>query len=1668
MAEELTPQDLEQTLGVEVEENPELAEATPEMLEQTLSGIGAQSTTRRPQVSGQLASLRGDSTSLVELAKADVEINNEAILAVEANAVYDAMNEELGGVAERALIDRGMDPALVAEQLIGANKQIEELRASPISQEWAVLKQASVQPLDPDLHREIALSFAMTNTLAKLSDEMGVGDYVADIFPLIIPFRETVAWEQVKAGIRGQSLLNNYVTGNDIEGMITSWQGLEIARKEILYPVLVQTILESLSLTTPPLFGSAKMEPNTLLAITMLLRFFQPEGGRRASRDQKLFAAVDALDVGLGSIAAAVRIDKAAKAAAAARFRGKPTVEVPVPVDASIASAAERFAPEPVIDVQGQAKAVGRAARKEAQRAGVSRKAARDIGKQARKDERARLIRELPQPVRLEMEAIMLNATARAIRENTIPHLLARAGNRRVAADINLSAMTTPEVAKAYGIHSDDAIDNVMPFQTRDWMPQVIEGLVPETAAKINQFMMQAERKVRTMTNESDLLRFGVLDAPERVRVVRNFLSQMDRVGEDMLMEGITLSDVRVLDETIDSFTFEYTITRTTDDLPETFTGRRSWRVKDATGNYTETVLANVEPTASNIPGLSPSAASVTKAGTLKDFNDTFKEAHILQDIEVSAIARINELWLDANRLLGGLGKQRARARVDAVELAGDEFVNPDIAERGKVFSVRELAAGIHVKGKKGEDTLVYLTDPKEVEAYYKRRLVSDAFSGMQNWVTRRELEVLGFKLINVKVGEKSIPLIARPFEQARNAKAALRNKKGFEAYDGVTGRVVSLDNNLVDEMYDRGMVLTRLQEDWNVTGNAQMLGGRHVEFVFTSRQGVVTLPQQVVHYKQGYVPKISEGVEFVVRQKFSYKKAGAIDGTKIRALRAFASKQDADTFIKLMATKLAGKTGITLEQALLRFDRADGSVMAQVERMQNNMSGSNGLFTGIRAQDDLLMGLDGVDITRMSPGEAYGRYVDHLGTQVSKNEWRMAKEQQWINTARLEFPELRQRITGFSIRDIPSDTEKGKALIRLHKQIQQWNRVPGRKESLYQSQIQHLNDWMLNGLNKVPGVQLNALPNFMNFKHTQATNGAMTASMHLLLGSLTMSQLFVQSISSVIALSLRPIRETPGIIRDAFRFGYFDNIRNEGVLSTIAKKLGRATDEDIKLTGRDLDMYRAWDRSGQRESVRSNADMNYMASTGLGMTANMMRKAGNGSLYLYRTGELVNRRVSFISAYSWAEGKFPRLNRKSDEFLEQVLKRSNVTMLELNAANKAWWQGGRGANAGQKLLQMTTQFLQIAAKTTELILKGEKRGGFSLREKTRIALGQTVMFGSAGVPPLAWFGTEVVGILADAMGLDRNDAEDVQTIQIIATAYNQGMIGTIATTFMGADVKVSSRLSIAANIVDTAWDILASEDPLMLKLLGVSGVGGERIYSAYGDVSATLRLATSKTLEAMAELEPYALADRRNTEPLTGGEMLAVAKSLGAALASIPSSTRGLFKAYIMQQHHIILSNKGHILVADDFNLATEIAVAMGFQTNREVALRVVTLDRKNFDDIVRNASDIIVRQYHQLAFLHNNDPDYASLVTKQVMFIQERMGNDWLVESLRKSLQARLRDNPQTKEERELAGFFERHMDGPLTQGIMADLGPLNEITGQAPVVLPFVNIIKPEGEE
>lgn len=1231
---------------------------------------------------------------------------------------------------------------------------------------------------------------------------------------------------------------------------------------------------------------------------------------------------------------------------------------------------------------------------------------------------------------RVAAEAVLRNAAVDAVAKTNPIHSAADAGDITAAAQHTVTAMTNEAAGAAMHVPPTSAAMNGMPIQTKEWFTEVStnDALPAAIAEQLNSAVQRAAGYARSLTTESDLMQLGALTASERQQAVKSFFEKMEGVGEEYLNEGLQMDNLRILNETPEGFTYQFSL-RDKGPVESAVLreGEVKFRINDVTGTYEATINDAVSQQTSKI--LSPAAASVrTLAG---DFNLDVKRSIMSSDLAAAVAAKNADMWQWAAEPVSGIKGLKARGRVEDVLEAGDEYINEATQVTGRVFTPTELIAGIETR--KGT---VRLTSPAEQEAYYRMRMAADANYMVENYVLRRELELGGFqqvKMFGKSIPDDSIPNVnsvrmaaqslGRPFDDLTSALASVRDKAGQGIWDDKLGKVVDIGDDYVRQIYDEGDVLVRLRNDWNTKGTGDLDGsGEMVSYVRVSKDRISELPTQVLNYKHGYVPKINQA-EWVVKQAMPVIKRGVPGTTRTQAMRAFDSLSDANRFREELIAKYMNNHQVSREDAELVFPQVNRiEELTTAERLEEAVGAHGGLFHGTRSKDELLFGLSGQRLERVSPFEAFQRQTAHLGTFVARNELRVGQERRWLNTVRREFPDL--KIKGFDSTAIPSDTPKGRALERVRQQIREWNGIPTREESLFQASVQQLHDWALNGVRKLPFGTQERLPISLQWlKHSNPIIALKSAVMHNLLGMFNVAQLYTQASAAVVAATKYPQLAAKSFT-DAFMYQALDNVRNETALGKVYNLLLRdqVIDKDA------LDAYAAYRRTGLYEAVFNNVDMAKISADGLGLTSSIMRKADTLSLVLYRGGEAFNRRFSFSVEYNAWKARTGK-SVPTDAELEGILEQANLNMLELNAANSAWWQGGRGTGVARQILGMATQFLQVTAKTMELIFKSERRGGFTGEQRARIFAGQAALFGAAGVP----MGAAVAPAIANWLGITEMDEETAQLA-------NQGLVGFGVNTMLGSDLDISNRFALGGSVTTLVKDIMTSEDPLWIKALGpaAGGLGG-------------------RMWDSIKELQVLSQADRAGAVDLTDADV----RMAFAALAQIPSSTRNFWKAWVMSNYHQILDRRSNSVVNKDFEFWTELGTSIGFRPTAETDARMLQLTNRDMDELVTQLADVRVNLMYRAVFqLHLDERQVVAYAN--AMQVLDETTPDWVKSKVRERIADRVfGDNAESIQERELKKFFERTVPNKVSADALLDAGFNLNQTDQ-PFTRPFKEIL------
>ena len=1042
-------------------------------------------------------------------------------------------------------------------------------------------------------------------------------------------------------------------------------------------------------------------------------------------------------------------------------------------------------------------------------------------------------------------------------------------------------------------------------------------------------------------------------------------------------------------------------------------TGTIKMGIDKETGTFTATATDAVAQRGSGI--LSPAAYAVRTAEG--DFNLAVKQQLQSSQVEAAVAQRVANMAIEAFKPISGIRNIFARRRVDAVIAAGDEWIDPETGLTGKVFTPTELIAGVP----DANGNLVKLTNPNEMEAYYKYRMFADAMHKVEDFTLKRELNLGGFKdadlAPSLAAGAdadawKKFQVFAKPFEHRGAALASVREKIGQGLYDSKTGKTIEITEEVVQEIYDQGDVLVRIRDKWNSRGNGDLdTKGVFVEYARVGREQLAEIGARrpVLPYKQGYAPKVNKG-EYAVRMMVPTAGKNVTFPDRPQVVRLFNSLKDAKMFrnqlIDAERAKLGDRITVEQEAALQRMypDPQSTGGMGMAERIEETAGRHGGLFQGTRSADEVLFGLEGKKAERVSPIDTLYRHTQHVGAFVAKNEQRISLEKRWLNTVREMFPEV--RVMGFDRTVVPNNTPAGKMLNRMQNQIREWNAIPTYEETLFQAWIQKLHDWVLTGKRGL-GLSSDSVTSLQYLKHTNPLTALKAANMHMLLGVMNPRQIIVQAAAAVVAATKHPGVAGRAFV-DSFTFSMLDNIRNDTALGKAAKMLVRngQIEQDV------ADAYLAWRRTGLYESMFNNADTAKMATDGLGVGASALRSTSNLSMSVYRVGEGFNRRFSFLVEYTnWRRTTGKRT--PDDDELFQIMEETNKNMLELDQANRAWWQGGAGTGIIRQVIGVATQFLQVPAKTMELVLKSERRGGFTPAHKRRIVLGQLALFGAAGLP----FGTTLVQTIA--AGKEAVTGEPLVVDPELAEAINQGATGFVINTLLGAELDVASSVAPAAGAVDLVKDVILSDDPMYVRMLGASASTGSRV------------------LDTVSTLSALAYVNRAGDVDMGVDELRMALKSI----AQIPSSSRNLLKRWMMVNQNQILDRRGRPVVKGDFDSLTEFGAMLGFPTTYENEAFILSMTNQEWEEMAKERADWQVRMMHQAIYEMQMDPNKVRAYMRALQVVDETLPQ-WVWQKSYEQFEERIfGDKPESKLDEEVTKYLKRVAPDLIREGAVVD---------------------------
>ena len=1102
----------------------------------------------------------------------------------------------------------------------------------------------------------------------------------------------------------------------------------------------------------------------------------------------------------------------------------------------------------------------------------------------------------------------------------------------------------TSKAAEAVGMDTQSLGKTISPFSHEYMDAEALDGLSNATISRLKDYESRLTYQAEGIVSGDSFLRESFI-TDEQMRFAMGNIAAKWRKNpevEDVITERVG----------------------------DTNTVRIKYTIRDSNGNkvqteaYDDLTLDDVQVMLFKDPGAVKrhvAGATAWSSGDLETLVQSFIRA---ESGNATVLNQLRQLQQEAYSSILGRGftgffkslspKQRAKInRVDDILLTGDQ--------NQEVYTVLDLKSG----------KLGHVLDDDEIEAYYKIRALADNLFYIRNATKRRELDIQGYKAIRVKRGNTTNGVeIGKPLSDASAASNSINRSNSNFFFDDSTGTNRRFSEIDLSKEYANGKTLLRLQTERSFAGDAN-----EVRYILTDANDVKELPDMVLHYRQGYIPKINTEAAYFVKEfrprVVDGKRIWATEGgASVKTVRMFSNRKEAEAWAEQqnLAARAAGQDAQhvryeALEDRQLEIERTIGGVDTP-----GNSSGQ-GLFTGPRSSEDIPFGPEGLAPERANSFESISRALTSTSKYATMNELRLGAQESALKTANMLRARNNPTSPAFNsfeeLGNVRGQTREDRKIRAMYTYIQDAMGFPTAEEQLYKATVQNIID--NSGLaRKLPGFE----KSLFYLKAKDPIAAARAAAFHGLLGWFNPVQLWVQAQGAAVALSMnitRPDRMA-AVLRNQFALQALQHVNpSQANIKHVAKALGMNEKELAT-------MQEAWIRTGLKDAILTTAD-HAAAEQGFGVTLGAFRRSADAGLFFYRAGELFNRRLSFTTAYD----EWRRANKTANltnEDLRSILTRTNDLMLNMNRANRSNWQKG--------ILSVPTQFASINARTIEAMLGAN--GNFSWIERGKILAGQAALYGAAGIP----LGNLGVHYIMDGLGYTQEDIEkNFSSAEI--KGINEGFLGWLTMQiFGGADLDVGDRSSLIGGLQSFTSDLIFAE-----------GTISEKIFGAFGNVGGNFWPAL------LGEYEPISLG-------LAEGRVINVATALANPLLSSISTFRNADKAYFMHNFHKIIDNSGQTVIGPrDFTLGEELGQAFGFRLKDEVTTYDLKERNKAAQAYRKTITDQLARLYHQYALksMHGQLTDEDKATYREAVTVLYRtVGNPYEQRLVREALQSRL----------------------------------------------------------
>lgn len=294
-------------------------------------------------------------------------------------------------------------------------------------------------------------------------------------------------------------------------------------------------------------------------------------------------------------------------------------------------------------------------------------------------------------------------------------------------------------------------------------------------------------------------------------------------------------------------------------------------------------------------------------------------------------------------------------------------------------------------------------------------------------------------------------------------------------------------------------------------------------------------------------------------------------------------------------------------------------------------------------------------------------------------------------------------------------------------------------------------------------------------------------------------------------------------------------------------------------------------------------------------LSGNSVRAFRETGRTMFYEAERMNRTTAFSAA--WQEARATNPNLKGQAFLEKVYAKASDYSVNMTEASAAAWQKGWAS--------MPTQFWPYQFRLLEL-MAGEQ---LTTAQKMGLMAGQMTLYGSAGIPLLAFISDQINKKNAKSPSFSEEPA---------AAFFDKGLLDGFVYLATGAETDIASAAGTGGFWTDTIASFFNAgqygETPPIEVITGASGgIWGDAIVDLY-------RVAKWSSIEGGF------------TGPMTTDAVNGVFRNV--------SSYNNGFKAYMAHRHGVLTSTKGSFTfdVSEEEN--AELMALLGVPTQKEADL--------------------------------------------------------------------------------------------------------------------------------